>query len=106
MISHAFLLNKIRIAYLQMYYKLYYPKEYYEDILSDLENRFVDDKVYKYSNIDIKNRYYELNEKRKLYLSLEENEELEILEVLLEMYERNINYCIKDKNIYVGIENE
>ena len=75
-------------------------------ILSDLENRFVDDKVYKYSNIDIKNRYYELNEKRKLYLSLEENEELEILEVLLEMYERNINYCIKDKNIYVGIENE
>ena len=106
MISHSFLLNKIRIAYLQMYYKLYYPKEYYEDILSDLENRFVDDKVYKYSNIDIKNRYYELNEKRKLYLSLEENEELEILEVLLEMYERNINYCIKDKNIYVGIENE
>ena len=101
-ISRALFLNRVRIAYMQMYYKLYYPKEYYEEFLSDLKERYVDDKVFNYSIDEIKNRYIELNEKRKLYLTLEESEELEILEVFLEMYERNINYFIKDKKVYVG----
>lgn len=95
LVSKAFILNKIRISYMQMYYKLYFPKEYYEVLLSNIMYQYINDKVYKYDINVIKNRYYELSESNKLCLSLEEREELNLLQVLIEMYERNIKYKIK-----------
>lgn len=101
LVPKTFILNKIKIAYMQMYYKLYYPKEYYEELLSNLNYRCVDENIYDYSFRDIKNRYYELNEKSKLYLDRYELESLKLLEILIEMYERNIKYNIVGKKIIV-----
>ena len=101
LVSKGFLLNKIRISYMQMYYKLYYPKEYYETLLENLDKKYIDDEVFGYSIEDIKNRYYELNERCHLALTLEEDEELELLKILIEMYERNIKYSINGKKIII-----
>ena len=85
-----------------MYYKLYYSKEYYDEILLNIDYSFIDDKVYNYSFDDIKKRYFELNELNKIDLNLQEKEELKLLEILIEMYERRIKYFIKDKRIIIN----
>ncbi len=102
LVPKSFILNKIRLAYNQMYYKLYYSKEYYDEILSNIDYSFIDDKVYNYSFDDIKKRYFELNELNKIDLNLQEKEELKLLEILIEMYERGIKYFIKDKRIIIN----
>ena len=102
LVPKAFILNKIRISYMQMYYKLYYPKYYYEELLSNIMYQYIDDKVYEYSIDDIKRRYFELNEKNKIYLPLKEHEEFELLQLLIEMYERQIEFKIKNNKIEVG----
>ena len=102
LVSKAFILNKIRISYMQMYYKLYYPKVYYEEILSNIIYKYIDNKVYNYSIEDIKRRYYELDEANKIHLSLEEHEEFELLQILIEMYERKIQFKIKSNKIVIG----
>lgn len=102
LVSKAFILNKIRIAYMQMYYKLYHPKEYYNEILSNIDYNFIYDGVYSYSFDNIKKRYFELKETNKLDLDLQEYEEFKLLEILLEMYERDIKYSIVDKKIIVN----
>ena len=102
LVPKAFILNKIRISYMQMYYKLYYPKEYYSEILSNIDYNFIYDGVYSYSFDNIKKRYFELKEINKLDLDLQEYEEFKLLEILLEMYERNIKYSIIDKKITVN----
>lgn len=102
LVSKAFILNKIRIAYMQMYYKLYHPKEYYNEILSNIDYNFIYDGVYSYSFDNIKKRYFELKETNKLDLDLQEYEEFKLLEILLEMYERDIKYSIVDKKIIIN----
>lgn len=102
LVPKSFILNKIRLAYNQMYYKLYYSKEYYDEILLNIDYSFIDDKVYNYSFDDIKKRYFELNELNKIDLNLQEKEELKLLEILIEMYERGIKYFIKDKRIIIN----
>ena len=102
LVSKAFILNKIRIAYMQMYYKLYHPKEYYNEMLSNIDYNFIYDGVYSYSFDNIKKRYFELKETNKLDLDLQEYEEFKLLEILIEMYERNIKYSIADKKIIVN----
>jgi len=102
LVPKAFILNKIRIAYMQMYYKLYYPKEYYNEILSNIDYNFIYDGVYSYSFDNIKKRYFELKEINKLDLDLQEYEEFKLLEILIEMYERGIKYSIVDKKITVN----
>lgn len=102
LVSKAFILNKIRIAYMQMYYKLYHPKEYYNEILSNIDYNFIYDGVYSYSFDNIKKRYFELKETNKLDLDLQIYEEFKLLEILLEMYERDIKYSIVDKKIIVN----
>lgn len=102
LVSKAFILNKIRIAYMQMYYKLYHPKEYYNEILSNIDYNFIYDGVYSYSFDNIKKRYFELKETNKLDLDLQEYDEFKLLEILLEMYERDIKYSIVDKKIIVN----
>ena len=102
LVSKAFILNKIRISYMQMYYKLYYPKEYYSEILSNIDYNFIYDGVYSYSFDNIKQRYFELEEKNKLDLNLQEYEEYKLLQILIEMYERGIKYSIVDKKIIVN----
>ena len=102
LVSKAFILNKIRLAYTQMYYKLHYPKEYYDEVLSNIDYQFIYNGIYSYSIDNIKKRYFELKEANKLDLDLQEYEEFKLLEILIEMYERNIKYCIKDKKIIVG----
>jgi len=97
----AFILNKIRTAYMQMYYKLYYPKEYYSEMLSNIDYNFIYDGVYSYSFDNIKKRYFELKETNKLDLNFQEYEEFKLLQILIEMYERNIKYSIIDKKIIV-----
>ena len=102
LVPKAFILNKIRIAYMQMYYKLYHPKEYYNEMLSNIDYNFIYDGVYSYSFDNIKKRYFELKETNKLDLDLQEYEEFKLLEILIEMYERNIKYSIADKKIIVN----
>lgn len=102
LVSKAFILNKIRIAYMQMYYKLYYPKEYYDEMLSNIDYQFIYNGVYSYSFDSIKKRYYELKETNKLVLDFQEYEEFKLLEILIEMYERNVKYSIKDRKIIVN----
>ena len=102
LVSKAFILNKIRIAYMQMYYKLYHLKEYYNEMLSNIDYNFIYDGVYSYSFDNIKKRYFELKETNKLDLDLQEYEEFKLLEILIEMYERNIKYSIADKKIIVN----
>jgi len=97
LVSKAFILNKIRISYMQMYYKLYYPKEYYEELLSNIDYQF----IYNYSYDNIKKRYYDLNETNKLSLNSREYEEFKLLSILIEMHERNIKYSIKNKKVIV-----
>ena len=101
LVSKAFILNKIRIAYMQMYYKLYYSKEYYNEMLSNIDYNFIYDGVYSYSFDNIKKRYFELKETNKLDLDLQEYEEFKLLEILVEMHERNIKYCIIYKKIII-----
>lgn len=105
-VSKAFILNKIRISYMQMYYKLYYPKEYYEEMLSNIEYQYIYKGVYSYSDSIIKKRYYELNEKNKLNLDLQEYEEFKLLQILIEMNERSINYSIIDQKVIVEENNK
>ena len=102
LVSKAFILNKIKVAYMQMYYKLYHPKEYYSEMLSNIDYNFIYDGVYSYSFDNIKKRYFELKERNKLDLDLQEYEEFKLLEILIEMYERSINYSIVDKKITVS----
>ncbi len=102
LVSKAFILNKIRVSYMQMYYKLYYPKEYYEVLLSNIMYQYINDKVYKYDIKAIKDRYYDLDIFNKMVLSMEEREELSLLEILIEMYERNIKFEIKNNKIEIG----
>ena len=87
---------------MQLYYKLYYPKEYYEEMLSNVMYEYIDEAVYKYTIDDIKEKYYKLNESTKLSLPLKEHEELELLQILIEMYERSIKYNIKNGKIEIG----
>ena len=84
-----------------MYYKLYYPLEYYFETLKDINYNVLNERVYSYKIIDIKNRYYELENSNKDNLCLSEIEEYKLLEILLEMYERNIKYSIVNKKIIV-----
>ena len=102
LVSKAVILNKIRISYMQMYYKLYYPKAYYKEMLSNIMYQFINDKVYNYSIDDIKRKYFELEEVNKMHLSLEEHEEFELLQLLIEMYERKIKFIIKNDRIEIG----
>ena len=102
LVPKAFILNKIRLAYMQMYYKLYYPKEYYNEMLSNIDYNFIYDGVYSYSFDNIKKRYYELKEVNKLDLDLQQYEEFKLLEILIEMYERGIKYSIVEKKVIVN----
>lgn len=102
LVSKAFILNKIRLAYMQMYYKLYYPIEYYDEMLFNIDYQFIYNGVYSYSLDNIKKRYFELKETKKLDLDFQEYEELKLLEILIEMYERKIKYSIIDKKIIIG----
>ena len=61
----------------------------------------LNEKVYCYEIMDIKNRYYELENSNKDNLCVSEIEEYKLLEILLEMYERNIKYSIVYKRIIV-----
>lgn len=102
LVPKAFILNKIRISYIEMYYKLYYPKEYYSEILSNINYNFIYDVVYSYSFDTIKKRYFELKETNKLDLNLQEYEEFKLLEILIEMYERGIKYSMVDKKVIIN----
>lgn len=101
LISKATILNKIAVAYTQMYYKLYYPKDYYEELLFNINYKYIEEKIYDYSFNEIKNLYYELNEKNKLDLNIREQESLSLIEILIEMYERNIKYTFINKKIII-----
>lgn len=102
LVPKAFILNKIRIAYTQMYYKLYYPKEYYKELLSNIDYNYIYDEIYTYSFDNIKKRYFELKEVNKIDLDLQTYEELKLLEILIEMYERGIKYNLINKKIIIN----
>lgn len=106
LIPKSNILNKIKISYTLMYYKLYYPLEYYFETLKDINYNVLNEKVYCYEIMDIKNRYYELENSNKDNLCLSEIEEYKLLEILLEMYERNIKYSIVNKKVIVEETNK
>ena len=101
LIPKATLINKVRMSYQEMYYKLYYRKEYYEVLLDTIDYNYINSNIYKYNQDKIKHRYLELKEINRIDLTLEENEELKLLEILLEMIERNIKYRIINKKIII-----
>lgn len=78
-------------------------------MLSSIGCQYIYEKTYNYSINDIKQRYYELNQKKKLHLDIEEYEELEdelnLLKLLIEMDERNIKYSIMDKRVVTQDDN-
>lgn len=102
-------INRAIIIYWLSCYRLYYPKEYYKVMLSSIGCQYIYEKTYNYSINDIKQRYYELNQKKKLHLDIEEYEELEdelnLLKLLIEMDERNIKYSIMDKRVVTQDDN-
>jgi len=104
LISKSVILNTVRLAYMQMYYKLYYPIDYYKEMLSNIDYDYIDEKIYNGSICDIKKNYYNLIEKNQLHLNVHESEELRLLEILLEMFERNIKYNITNKEIIITEE--
>ena len=89
------------MSYQEMYYKLYYRKEYYEVLLDTIDYNYINSNIYKYNQDKIKHRYLELKEINRIDLTLEENEELKLLEILLEMIERNIKYRIINNKIII-----
>lgn len=101
LVSKAFILNKARISYMQMYYKLYFPEHYYKEMLSNIMYQYINDKVFKYDIETIKQRYFEFNENDKIHLPLEEREEYELLKILVEMYERNIKFKLGNKKVKI-----
>lgn len=96
-VSKSYLINKVKISYMEMYYKLYYPVIYYQKMLSNISFKYMNDMVYNYNIEEIKKRYFELNDKDRLYLLTEEYEEFRLFEILLEMYERGIEFVVKDR---------
>ena len=75
-------------------------------MLSNIEYQYIYKGVYSYSDSIIKKRYYELNEKNKLNLDLQEYEEFKLLQILIEMNERSINYSIIDQKVIVEENNK
>lgn len=101
LVSKASIVNKIRIAYAQMYYKLYFSKEYYKEMLSNIMVEYINKDIFKYDIETMKQRYFKLNESDKLHLSLEEHEEYELLKILMEMYERNIKFKLNKERVEI-----
>lgn len=103
LVSKSYLINKVRVSYMEMYYKFYYPIIYYKKMLSNISWNYLSDLVYTCDIDMIKRRYFDLNDSDKLYLGIHDYEELHLLEILLEMYERGIEFNIKDKKFVIKI---
>lgn len=89
--------NKVKRAYRLMYYKLYYYKEFYTEILKKYDQ--IIDRVLDYTEEEINDRYlFLINEQS---LDIDTFYELELLEILVEMYERGIKYKISKEKIEV-----
>lgn len=99
--SKATLINKIRISYMQMYYKLYFPKFYYKEILANYDYKYIDVKMFSYDIKKLKERYLELRECDRLWMQVGEHQELGLLEIIFEMYERKINFKLETGKVVV-----
>ena len=99
--SKATIINKIRISYMQMYYKLYFPKFYYKEILANYDYKYIDVKMFSYDIKKLKERYLELRECDKLWMQVGEHQELGLLEIIFEMYERKINFKLETGKVVV-----
>lgn len=100
-ISKATLMNRVRLSYMQMYYKLYYPKEYYREILASYKFEYVDKNLFSYDIEKLKKTYLELNKKDRLWMKIDEHQSLSLLEILLEMYERKIAFKFVKEKVFI-----
>ncbi len=99
--SKATIINKIRISYMQMYYKLYFKKEYYRELISNYDIRYIDDKIFSCNIETLKERYMKLNKVDRIWMTLKEKQELGFLEILFEMYERKINFKLEKRKVVI-----
>lgn len=90
-IPKANIINNIKNTYLFMYYKLYYPKVFYESILNNY-----DEELIKLKNISMD----EIIKDYQNELSI--NNTNIVYELLIEMYERNIKFKIINNKIEIG----
>jgi DNA polymerase III alpha subunit (gram-positive type) len=95
-------ISRVRIAYQEMFYKLYYPKEFYQTLLDTIKYDEIDSDIFNNDIEKIKMRYYELSDYNKL-LNSNESEEFKLLEIIIELYERNIEFKISNKHVEVTI---
>lgn len=101
MVSKATLMNKVRISYMQMYYKLNHASVYYKKVLAYLDLKYVNKKIFMYDIEQLKERYFELKRKDRLWMTIEEHQELRLLEIIFEMYERKINFKLEKRKVVV-----
>lgn len=100
-VSRATLMNKVRVSYMQMYYKLNYASIYYKEVLAHLNLEFINKKIFMYDIEQLKEKYFELKRKDRLWMAIEEHQELRLLEIIFEMYERKINFKLEKGKVVV-----
>lgn len=100
-VSRATLINKVRVSYMQMYYKLNYASVYYKEVLAHLDLEFINKKIFMYNIEQLKERYVDLKGKDRLWMTIEEHQELKLLEIIFEMYERKINFKLEKRKVVV-----
>lgn len=101
LVSKSTLINKIKLAYIELYYKLYFPKIYYQVLLDNMLYFLIRDEIFSYNMEQIISCYLELFKEEPLNLSKYNYAEAELFEVLVEMYERNIEFKLKKRKVVV-----
>lgn len=101
LVSKSILINKIKLAYIELYYKLYFPKIYYQVLLDNMLYFLIRDEIFSYNMDKIISCYLELFKGETLNLSNYNYAEAELFEVLVEMYERNIEFKLNERKVVV-----
>ena len=99
MYSKGSFINRARIVYQQLYYKLKYPKVFYQIVLDSIDFAYIRDRVFEYDYKMVIKRYKELVNSDLSFTF--DYEEYKLLGILLEMQERKINYQFKDGRVAV-----
>ena len=90
--SKASFINRARVVYQQLYYKLKYPEYFYQVKIESIDFAYIRDCVFEYDKDMVIKRYEELSNS-DLSLAFD-YEEYKLLSILLEMYERGIEYLL------------
>ena len=90
--SKASFINRARVVYQQLYYKLKYHEYFYQVKIESIDFSYIRDCVFEYDKDMVIKRYEELSNS-DLSLAFD-YEEYKLLSILVEMYERGIEYLL------------